>query len=107
VRAGKCARSVASNFSVAQIREAADAAKGGAHFVSVQKRVQSLSIAPENDGVLPNAKRVGCIFSYFPLASGLLTGKYRAEEKLPEGSRCRPRGGTKSVYEKTWQLWSG
>ncbi|MFL5607642.1 MAG: aldo/keto reductase, partial [Gemmatimonadaceae bacterium] len=43
---------------------------------------------PEQDGVLAECERAGIAFlPYFPLASGLLTGKYRKGKGVPEGSR--------------------
>ena len=48
-----------------------------------------------------NAKHVGWPFlPYFPLASGLLTGKYRHGKKVPEGSRAAEGWGPKVFTEK-------
>jgi aryl-alcohol dehydrogenase-like predicted oxidoreductase len=42
--------------------------------------------------VLPACERLGVGFvPYFPLASGLLTGKYRRGEAAPEGARLSSR----------------
>ena len=38
-----------------------------------------------------SAEKLG-LLPYFPLANGLLTGKYRAGEALPEGTRLSGRG---------------
>jgi aryl-alcohol dehydrogenase-like predicted oxidoreductase len=93
VRAGKVLEIGCSNFSARQIREAADAAKGGAHFVSVQNEFSLFHRDPENDGVLAECEARGLAFlPYFPLASGLLTGKYRRGKKLPKGSRAAEAG---------------
>jgi len=101
VRAGKVREIGCSNFSVPQIREAADAAKGGAHFVSVQNEFSLFHRDPENDGVLAEceARRLAFL-PYFPLASGLLTGKYRCGKKLPEGSRAAEGWGPKVFTER-------
>src|SRR5438477_319047 len=98
VRAGKVREIGCSNFSVAQMREAADAAKGGAHFVSVQNEFSLFHRDPENDGVLVECEAHGLAFlPYFPLASGLLTGKYRRRKKLPEGSRAAAGKGSQEL----------
>jgi aryl-alcohol dehydrogenase-like predicted oxidoreductase len=101
VRAGKVREIGCSNFSVAQIREAANAAKGGARFVSVQNEFSLFHREPEADGVLTECESRGMAFlPYFPLASGLLTGKYRKGRKLPEGSRAADGWGPKVFTEK-------
>ena len=52
-------------------------------FVSVQNQYNILYREPE-DGVLAECERLGLAFlPYFPLASGLLSGKYRAGEPPP------------------------
>jgi aryl-alcohol dehydrogenase-like predicted oxidoreductase len=89
VRAGKVREIGCSNFSVEQLRAAAAAARpGGARFVSVQNEYSLLHRDPERDGVLAECERQGLAFlPYFPLAGGLLTGKYRQGRPAPEGSR--------------------
>src|SRR5438270_828153 len=59
VRAGKVREIGCSNFSVAQIREGADAAKDGAHFVSVQNEFSLFHREPEKDGVLAECEARG------------------------------------------------
>src|SRR5262245_10236927 len=88
VRAGKVREIGCSNFSVDQIREAeAAVAPGGARFVSVQNEYSLLHREPER-GVLDECGRRGLAFlPYFPLASGLLTGKYRRGAPAPKGTR--------------------
>ena len=77
-----------SNFDRAQLEEAeAVAANGGARFVSVQNEYSLLQREAESE-VLPSCKRLGIAFlPYFPLFSGLLTGKYRHGLPRPEGTR--------------------
>jgi aryl-alcohol dehydrogenase-like predicted oxidoreductase len=66
--------------------EAAGAA-AGVRFVSVQNEYSMTHREPE-DGVLETCEQLGLGFlPYFPLASGLLTGKYRRGEAPPEGTR--------------------
>ena len=93
VRAGKVREIGCSNFSVDQIREAEAAVRpGAARFVSVQNEYSLLHREPERD-VLPECERLGLAFlPYFPLASGLLTGKYRRGRPAPAGSRLASSG---------------
>jgi aryl-alcohol dehydrogenase-like predicted oxidoreductase len=94
VKAGKIREIGCSNFSVDQLREAEAAVKAGAaRFVSVQNEYSLFHRAPEAD-VLPECRRSGVAFiPYFPLASGLLTGKYRKGQPLPEKSRGKDAWG--------------
>lgn len=86
VRAGKVREIGCSNFSAAQVREAESAARG-ARFVSVQNDYSLLQREPEAE-VLPECERLGLAFlPFFPLAGGLLTGKYRKGRPAPEGAR--------------------
>ena len=77
-----------SNFDAAQA-EAADAAAarlGGHRFVSAQNELSPLARAVESD-LMPTLRRIGVgLLPYFPLANGLLTGKY-ARDHRPEGTR--------------------
>jgi aryl-alcohol dehydrogenase-like predicted oxidoreductase len=94
VKAGKVREIGCSNFSVDQLREAEAAGKPGvARLVSVQNEYSLFHRAPEAD-VLPECRRSGVAFiPYFPLASGLLTGKYRKGQPLPEKSRGKDAWG--------------
>ncbi|PYL46731.1 MAG: aldo/keto reductase [Verrucomicrobia bacterium] len=101
VRAGKVRQIGCSNFSVAQIREAADASQSRAQFVSVQNQFSLFHREPETNGVLAECERRRLAFlPYFPLGSGLLTGKYRKGKKLPEGSRATDGWGPKVFTEQ-------
>jgi aryl-alcohol dehydrogenase-like predicted oxidoreductase len=87
VHEGKVRWIGASNFSAEQIEEAEELARGaGLHrFVSVQNEYSLLDREAE-DEVLPACERLGIGFlPYFPLANGLLTGKYRRGETATEG----------------------
>ena len=89
VRAGKVREIGNSNFTAAQIDEAADvaAAKGWAAFVTAQNHYSLLDRRVQAE-VVPACERHGLVMlPYFPLASGLLTGKYRRGEAAPEGTR--------------------
>ncbi len=95
VQAGKVREIGCSNFSAAQILEARDAAPG-ASFVSVQNQFNLLNRSDEAE-VLPLCERLGLAYlPYFPLASGLLTGKYRRGEDPAEGTRLQRWGGRAS-----------
>lgn len=88
VRRGLVREIGCSNFSVAQMEEAAAAvADGAARFVSVQNEYSMMHREPE-EGVLDACSRLDVAFlPYFPLMSGLLTGKYRRGQPRPEGTR--------------------
>ena len=93
VRAGAVRAIGASNFSAEQIEEADAVARERAltPFVAIQNEYSLLVRDAERD-VLPACERLGLAFvPYFPLASGLLTGKYRRGEAAPAGSRLAGR----------------
>ncbi len=88
VAAGKVREIGCSNFTADQLREAKAAAGSGPSFVSVQNQYSILERAPERDGVLAACEELGIGFlPFYPLANGLLTGKVRPGEPLPEGTR--------------------
>lgn len=92
VKAGKVREIGCSNFSAAQLQEAETAAAGGARFVSVQNEYSLLKREPEAD-VLPKCEELKIAFlPYFPLASGLLSGKYRQGQPHPAGTRIEATG---------------
>ncbi len=96
VKAGKVREIGCSNFSAEQM-QAARASHGPKYFVSVQNEYSLFQRAPEAE-VLPECAKTGTAFlPYFPLASGLLTGKYHKGQPLPEGSRGKDEFGPK-VY---------
>ncbi len=88
VREGKVREIGCSNFSADQLREAGQVVQpGAAGFVSVQNEYSLLERAPEL-GVLAECERQGVAFvPYYPLKSGLLSGKYRFGETPAEGTR--------------------
>jgi aryl-alcohol dehydrogenase-like predicted oxidoreductase len=93
VRAGKVRYIGASNFSAEQIEEADAVARdqGLTRFTAIQNNYSLLVRDAERD-VLPTCERLGLGFvPFFPLASGLLTGKYRRGETAPEGTRLAAR----------------
>ena len=91
---GKVREIGCSNFSAEQLEEAEDAAKekGVRRFVTVQNEY-SLLARDAREEVLPACRKLGLSFMpYFPLASGLLTGKYRKGQPPPPGTRLAGRG---------------
>jgi aryl-alcohol dehydrogenase-like predicted oxidoreductase len=89
VRDGKVREIGNSNFSGEQIAAAAAlaAAKGWAPFVSAQNHLNLLNRSALKD-VIPACEQHGVgMLPYFPLASGMLTGKYVRGEAAPEGTR--------------------
>jgi aryl-alcohol dehydrogenase-like predicted oxidoreductase len=93
VAEGKVREVGCSNFTAAMLTDAEVAATGGTPgFASVQNQYNILYREPE-DEVLPECDRSGLAFlPFFPLASGLLTGKYRAGQPPPEDSRLAAWG---------------
>jgi aryl-alcohol dehydrogenase-like predicted oxidoreductase len=93
VRAGKVREIGCSNVSAEQLREAKAAVKAGAaRFVSTESEYSLLHRDPEA-GVLAECVNQGmALLPYFPLASGLLTGKYRKGQPLPQGTRITDGG---------------
>jgi len=94
IDAGKVREIGCSNFSAAMLDEAAKAAADGGlrPFVNVQNNYSLLDRAVEDDA-LPAIERLGMtLMPYFPLASGVLTGKYKRGEPVPEGTRLATWG---------------
>lgn len=88
VKEGKVVEIGCSNFDVPLLEQSQQAARG-ARFVSVQNEY-SLFHRNDEAEVLPACARLGIAYiPYFPLASGLLTGKYRKGQPHPEGTRIK------------------
>jgi aryl-alcohol dehydrogenase-like predicted oxidoreductase len=90
VRAGKVREIGCSNFTPEMLDDAAriSSENGWARFVSVQNEYSLLRRLPEKQGVLDACARHDVAFiPYFPLASGVLTGKYKRGEAPPAGTR--------------------
>lgn len=88
VAAGKVREIGCSNFTADMLQEAADASAGmNKSFVNVQNEYNLLKRDDETQ-VFPKCDSLGITYSpYFPLANGLLTGKYRKGQAHPAGSR--------------------
>lgn len=89
VREGKVRYLGSSNFTGWQIVDADWAARtsSGARFISAQNEYSLLERAAETE-VIPAAEHVGVgLIPYFPLARGLLSGKYQRDAAAPAGTR--------------------
>ena len=108
VRQGKVRFLGCSNLSAQQVVEAQATARqhGLAAFVSCQDEY-SLLVRDVERELIPTAKALGLgILPYFPLASGLLTGKYKRGAVLPPGSRLakNPRHAQEFINERNWRI---
>ena len=93
VVAGKVREIGCSNFTAAQLDEAEAAVRdGAARFVSVQNQWNLLQREDESDAVVAAERLSVGYLPFFPLASGLLSGKYRRGEGAPEGTRLAKVG---------------
>jgi aryl-alcohol dehydrogenase-like predicted oxidoreductase len=93
VREGKVRYVGHSNLKAAQVEEVDVLAleSGFVRPVSAQNQYSLLRREAE-EKLLPTCERLGLgVLPYFPLASGLLTGKYRRGEPPPEGTRLSGR----------------
>ncbi|MEV6705172.1 aldo/keto reductase [Micromonospora wenchangensis] len=94
VRAGKVRYLGNSNFSGWQIADADWTAKtrGLTRFISAQNHYNLLHRDAEVE-IVPACERFGLgLLPFFPLANGLLTGKYRRDSAPPAGSRLAGGG---------------
>jgi aryl-alcohol dehydrogenase-like predicted oxidoreductase len=108
VRQGKVRFIGCSNLPPQQVVAAQEAARrhGLAAFVSCQDEY-SLLVRDIERELVPIAKAQGLgVLPYFPLASGLLTGKYRRGEPPPPGTRLakNPRHAEEFMSERNWRI---
>jgi aryl-alcohol dehydrogenase-like predicted oxidoreductase len=104
VKAGKVRAIGASNFGADQIRDAEQAAneRGLTRFTAIQNEYNLLQRSAEDD-VLPLCEQLELAFiPYYPLASGLLTGKYKRDQAAPEGARLSKR--EQIATDQQWDL---
>ncbi|MCU1346013.1 MAG: aldo/keto reductase [Acidimicrobiia bacterium] len=95
IREGKVREIGCCNFTGPEFRAsvAAASAQNVRPFVSVQSELNVLRRAALAD-VLPACEELGASFiPYYPLASGVLSGKYRRGEAPPAGSRLSEQVG--------------
>ena len=108
VREGKVRHVGSSNLSTAEVEEADRVARERrlTPFVSAQNEYSLLRREAERD-LIPACERLGLgLLPYFPLARGLLTGKYRRDEIPPPGTRLAAQGlsfaGQPGVPDDVW-----
>ncbi len=98
VREGKVRAYGTCNYSATEIEQAAALAQGA--YVSEQSEYSLLARKAERE-LLPTCERLGLGFiPYFPLANGLLTGKYRRGHPAPEGTRLQGREINQEQYDQ-------
>ena len=98
---GKIREIGCTHFTADELEDshAAAVADGLAPYPSVQNHYSLLTRDPETDGVFATCERLRMAFvPYFPLESGLLTGKYRRGEARPEDSRLAAWGERASAF---------
>ena len=111
VRQGKVRYVGCSNQPAWRVVEAVWTARqsGLAGFISCQDEYSLVFRKPEAD-LIPamNAYGLG-LLPYYPLASGLLTGKYRRGDNLPPGTRFATNAalGPRYMTDKNWERVEG
>ena len=108
VRHGKVRYVGCSNFAAWQVADAQWTARNRnfTAFISCQEEYSLLARDVERE-VLPAARHYGLgLLPYFPLASGLLTGKYRRNAPMPEQARLTKtqRLADRYLTERNWHL---
>jgi aryl-alcohol dehydrogenase-like predicted oxidoreductase len=108
VREGKVRHIGSSNLAAWQVVEAEYVARqhGLTRFISAQNKYSLLEPEAERE-LLPACARYGIgVLPYFPLASGLLTGKYERGREPPPGTRLagNPRALTDDRFDRVEAL---
>jgi len=108
IRAGKVRYVGCSNFSAWQVADAVWTARtaGLNGFVSCQDEV-SLVVRKHETELMPAMRAFGLgLLPYFPLASGLLTGKYKRNTPMPAEARLTKtqRLADRYLTEKNWAI---
>jgi aryl-alcohol dehydrogenase-like predicted oxidoreductase len=102
VREGKVRYIGSSNLKAWQVVDAAWLARtrGLEAFVSAQNEYSLIERGVEAE-LVPACQQFGIgLLPYFPLASGLLTGKYRRGEPPPEGTRIQAWGANRLLSDE-------
>ena len=108
VRDGKVRYVGCSNFAGWQLAEAEWAARAGGtvRFISAQNEYSLVDRRIEGE-LVPAANSYGVgILPYFPLANGLLTGKYQRNHAMPDGARMteRPTRAEEVLTDRNWTI---
>ena len=109
VRAGKVRYLGSSNFAGWQIADAAWTARSQhlTPFVSAQNEYSWIHRSTEAE-ILPACERFGVgMLPFFPLASGLLTGKYKRDEAPADGSRLAAGQWSGYLARAPWDVIEG
>lgn len=111
VKMGKVRYLGSSNYSGWQIADAdwTSTHSGYEHFVTAQNHYNLLERSIEAE-VLPACTRFNIgMLPYFPLASGLLTGKYTRGEDAPKGTRLANFGerGKRALSDRNFDIVEG
>ncbi len=106
IRQGKVRAIANSNFAPSQISEADRVAKAKklTPFCAAENEYSLLSRDAEAD-LIPALQELGLgLLPYFPLANGMLTGKYRRGAELPAGSRLagHARWAAQTLTDTNW-----
>ncbi len=106
VRAGKVRYAGCSNLPAWQVADAVWTARDGhlSGFVSCQDEYSLLARGHEAE-LLPCMRAHGLgLLPYFPLANGLLTGKYKRDAALPPGTRLATtqRSADRTLTDANW-----
>ncbi len=107
VRQGKVRAIGCSNFSAEQVNEAQAAAARGklTPFVSCQDEYSLLVRELERSVIPAMEKHRLSLLPYFPLASGLLTGKYKRGTPMPKDARLAYSSGhSEFINDRNWTL---
>ena len=107
-RAGKIRYAGCSNLPAWEVVDAVWTARsnGLAGFVSCQDEV-SLVVRKHEADLMPAMRAYGLgLLPYFPLAGGLLTGKYKRNAEMPAGARLTKiqRMADKYLTDQNWTL---
>ncbi|MEO6885346.1 MAG: aldo/keto reductase [Jatrophihabitantaceae bacterium] len=109
VHEGKIRYLGSSNFSGWQVADAewTSRTRGYERFVSAQNEYSWLERDVEDD-LVPALEQYGIgLLPFFPLASGLLTGKYHRGEPAPDGSRIKAWGRESVLTDETFDVLEG
>jgi aryl-alcohol dehydrogenase-like predicted oxidoreductase len=110
VREGKVRVIANSNFAGWQIADAdwVSRTRGLARFVAAENHYSLLERSVERE-VVPACRRFGLsLIPFFPLGSGLLTGKYRRGHPAPEGTRLSAGpAGARMLTDRNFDIAEG
>jgi aryl-alcohol dehydrogenase-like predicted oxidoreductase len=109
VREGKVRYIGSSNLAGWQVADAEWTARTSGHerFISAQNEYNLLKRDVEDD-LVPALEQYGIgLLPFFPLASGVLTGKYRRGEPPPKGSRIEAWGRESLLNDRVFDVVEG